>query len=55
MESLESQVAELVRRPSTMLKTLYFNGSQQNLQITLEIISFYDQGRKRVQLLAGEA
>ena len=55
MQNLWSQVAELVRRPRTMVKILYFRGGHQFFQISLGIKSLYDGGRKIIHLLAGEA
>ena len=52
MESSDPS-AELVRRPTTMLKTLYFSGAYQFFQISPGIKFIYDRGRK--YFLAEEA
>ena len=52
MESLDPS-AELVRRPTTMLKILYFSGAYQFFQISPGIKFIYDRGRKHY--LAEEA
>ena len=46
--NIESHVAELVRRPRTMLKMLYFGGSYQFFQISPGIKSLYDRGKKLI-------
>ena len=50
-----SQVAELFRRPRTMLKKLYFSGDHQFFQKSPGIKFIYDLGRKRFHLLVGKA
>ena len=54
MESLEPS-AELVRRPTIMLKILYFSGGYQFFQISPGIKFIYDRGRKGIHFLTGEA
>ena len=54
IRNLKSQVTELVQRPTTMLKTLYFSRGNQFFQISPGIKSLYDRVRKVFYLLARE-
>ena len=45
-QNLKSQVAKLVRRPSIMLKMLYFSGGYQFFQISPGIKSRYERVQK---------
>ena len=55
IRNLMNQVAELFRRPTTMLEILYFSGDHQLFQKSPGIKILYDQGREPFHLLAGEA
>ena len=52
--NLMSQVAELLRRPRTMLKILYFSGDQKYFQKSPRINFLYDRSKKRFHSLAWE-
>ena len=54
MRNLLSQGVELVQRPRTMLKKLYFGVGYQIFQISPGVKSLYHRGRKLVHLLAAE-
>ena len=49
-----SHVAELFRRPGTMLETFYFSGDNQFFQKVPRIKFLYGRGRELLHLLAGE-
>ena len=49
------QVAELIQRPKTMLKILYFSKEQQFFQKFPGIKFLYNRARQIFHLLAGEA
>ena len=55
IRNLLSQGVELVERPRTMLKILYFGGGYQIFQISPGVKSLYHRGRKLVHLLAAKA
>ena len=55
IRNLQRQVAELVKRPRTMLKILFIRRGPQFFQISPGIKSLYHWGRKRIHLNAEKA
>ena len=54
IQNLMSHVAELFRRPGTMLEIFYFSGDNQFFQKVPRIKFLYGRGRELLHLLAGE-
>ena len=54
IQNLMSHVAELFRRPGTMLEIFYFSGDNQFFQKVPRIKFLYGWGRELLHLLAGE-